>query len=113
MAYASDQARDGTKSATEQHAISVGQITANVDKLGYDVGRTKEDDGAYKMRLIDRASGGKVDAAFDANTGKLLHAKLAREDDNLKRRDEVRDRREDRERREHGEHREKGRVNRD
>jgi hypothetical protein len=71
----------------------------------------KEDDGMYKVRLIDRASGGKVNAAFDATTGELIHAKLAHEEANPKKRDQARGQKESRERKEHGEHRDKAPEN--
>ncbi len=111
-AYATDQGRDSAKNATER-AIPVGQIKASVDMLGYDAERTKEDDGTYKMRLTDRASGGKVNAVFDANTGELMHAKLAREDSKAEKHEEAHEQKEHHEHKEHGEHREKGRENRD
>lgn len=103
-AYATDQARDGTKSAT-QRAIPASQIKISVDKLGYDVERTKEHDGIYRMRLVDRATGGKVDAAFDVNTGELMSAKLAREDSKAERRDERREQKERRDHKDRGENR--------
>ena len=88
-------------------------MKANIDRLGYDVDYMKKNDGAYNVQLTDRASGGKVSAAFDANTGELMQAKLAREEVSSKRRDEARDRKEGRAHKEEGEHREKGRENRD
>jgi hypothetical protein len=103
-AYATDRAHDGTKSAA-QHAIPAGQIKINVDKLGYDVERTKGRDGIYKMRLVDRATGGKVDAAFDANTGELMYAKLAREDSGAERHEETRERKERHDQKGRGENR--------
>jgi hypothetical protein len=112
-AYATDQARDEARKNQIVHAVPADQMKANIDRLGYDVDYMKKNDGAYNVQLTDRASGGKVSAAFDANTGELMQAKLAREEVSSKRRDEARDRKEGRAHKEEGEHREKGRENRD
>jgi hypothetical protein len=86
-AYATDQGRDGAHKNATELAIPADQVKANIDRLGYDLDRMKEHDGMYKVRLIDRASGGKVNAAFDGTTGELMHAKLAHEEANPKKRD--------------------------
>lgn len=105
-AYATDQARDEARKNQIVHAVPADQMKANIDRLGYDIDYMKKDDGAYKMRLTDRASGGKVSAAFNANTGELMQAKLAREEVSPKRRDEARDQKKSRAPKEQDEHHE-------
>jgi hypothetical protein len=86
-AYATDQARD----KTQDRVITADQMKATIDQLGYDVDRMKMDDGAYKARLIDRDSGGTVNAAFNAKTGALMRAKLARDEHEADEREETRE----------------------
>jgi hypothetical protein len=78
-AYATDRTTDKTNKLQDR-AISAEQMKAKVDSLGYDVDRMKKDNGAYKARLTDRDSGGKVNVRFDGKTGALTGAKLAREE---------------------------------
>jgi hypothetical protein len=89
-AYATDQARE----KTQERVITADQMKVKIGQLGYDVDRIKEDDAAYKARLIDRDSGGRVNATFDAKTGALMHAKLAREEHEAEEREETREDRE-------------------
>jgi hypothetical protein len=112
-AYATDQARDEARKNPIAHAVPADQMKANIDRLGYDVDYMKKHDGVYNVRLTDRASGGKVSAAFDANTGELMQAKLVREEVSPKRPDEARDRKESRAHKIQYEHREKSRENHD
>ena len=86
-AYATDQAPD----KGQDRVITAGQMKAAIGELGYDVDRIEKDDGNYKARLTDRDSGGKVKATFDAKTGELMHAKLAREEHEAERREEARE----------------------
>jgi opacity protein-like surface antigen len=86
-AYATDQARE----KTQERVITADQMKFKIGQLGYDVDRIKEDDAAYKARLIDRDSGGRVNATFDAKTGALMHAKLAREEHEAEEREETRE----------------------
>lgn len=85
MAYASDQAQD--KKA--DRAVSVEQLKAGMDRIGYDVQRIERDDGAYEVYLVDRASSGKVKAHFDTKTGELTRAELADVDREIEERDDV------------------------
>ena len=84
-AYAADQAQD----KTTKPAISTEQMKAQIDKLGYDVQHLKRGDGAYKMHLIDRETGGRVEARFDGKTGELVRARLARAEHEADARDET------------------------
>jgi hypothetical protein len=86
-AYATDRTAD----KMQDRAISAEQLKAKIDSMGYDVDRLKKDDGAYKARLADRDSGGKVKARFDGKTGELKRAKLAREEHEADERDEGRE----------------------
>lgn len=56
-------------------AVSADAIKADMDQLGYDVLSLKTDDGYLKARIVDRDSGGMVNATFDPVTGELLRAK--------------------------------------
>ncbi len=85
-AYAMDRAQDKATGP----AISTEQMKAQIDKLGYDVRHMKQDDGAYKTHLVDRDTGGNVDARFDSRTGELVRAKLARSEREAEERDDAR-----------------------
>ena len=89
-AYATDRATDKSNKMQDR-AISAEQIKAKIDSLGYDVERIEKDDGAYKARLTDRDSGGKVKARFDSKTGALTGAKLARDEHEKDEREEARE----------------------
>lgn len=86
-AYATDQ----TQEKTQERVITADQMKAAIDRLGYDVDRMKNDNGTYKALLTDRDSGGKVKAAFDAETGVLVYARLAREEHEAEERMETRE----------------------
>lgn len=88
-AYATDRTAD----KVQDRVISAEQMKARIDSLGYDVDRIEKDDGAYKARLTDRDSGGKVKARFDPKTGELKRAKLAREEHEADGREEAREHR--------------------
>jgi hypothetical protein len=76
-AFANDRTLDQERAAP---AISTEAMKAQIDAMGYDVARLKQNDDKYKVRLIDRESGAGVKAAFDKETGELVGAKLARDD---------------------------------
>jgi hypothetical protein len=78
-ALASDQERNEA-GATKARAVSADDRKAKADKMGYDVEHMKKDDEHYHARLIDRESGAGVTAAFDKESGELVEAKLARDD---------------------------------
>jgi len=75
-AYASDQSKDNAAN----RVIPAERMKAGMEQLGYHVQRMEKDDGAYEVYLVDRESGGKVKAHFDAETGELTRAKLAHVD---------------------------------
>ena len=57
--------------------IARDTMRQKINDLGYDVRRLEVDDGFYKARIVDRASGGGVKATFSLATGELVRAKLA------------------------------------
>ncbi len=84
------------KADAQPGAISRAELIALIDKLGCDVRRLKAEDRHYEAVIVDRASGGAVEATFDKATGELLGAKLASEDHAAGRDEEARERREPR-----------------
>jgi hypothetical protein len=61
----------------QANPISVDEMKARIDQLGYDVRRLKSDDGHFKTIIVERNSGGAVRATFNAATGELIRANLA------------------------------------
>jgi hypothetical protein len=92
----------GTSSAvnSQRRSVSATEITAKLDKLGYDVRRLKTGKNHYEAYMVERASGGAVKATFSKASGDLLGAKLAENEYKAREREEVRDRKETQERRE-------------
>ena len=82
-------------------------MKAKADKMGYDVEHMKKDDEHYHARLIDRESGAGVTAAFDKESGELVEAKLARDDQGAGEHKESREHKN--EHRESGEHQKRDR----
>jgi hypothetical protein len=78
VAVASDHEHE-TASRSQERVISADVMKARIDKLGYDIRRTKKDDDQYRAHLIDRDSGGAVKATFDGKTGELIRAQMAEE----------------------------------
>ena len=91
----------GTSSAvnSQRRSVSATEITAKLDKLGYDVRRLKTGKNHYEAYMVERASGGAVKATFSKASGDLLGAKLAENEYKAREREEVRDRKETQERR--------------
>jgi hypothetical protein len=56
--------------------ISLDAMTQKIDALGYDVDRLKVDHGRFEARIVDRQTGGVVEAIFSMTTGELVRAKL-------------------------------------
>jgi hypothetical protein len=74
---AADDVGRGCRQGAQANPISADDMKARIDKLGYDVGRFKNDDGCFKTTLIERNSSGAVRATFNAATGELVRASLA------------------------------------
>jgi hypothetical protein len=91
----------GTSSAvdSQRRSVSATEITAKLDKLGYDVRRLKTGRDHYKAYMVERASGGAVEATFSKASGDLLGAKLAEGERQAREPEEIRDRKETQERR--------------
>ena len=73
-------ADDDNNACRSEHArqpISIDKMTNQIDKLGYDVRRLKTDDGCFKAQIIDRESGGVVEATFSRTNGELTRASPA------------------------------------
>ncbi len=79
------------KTDVQERAISAADLKAKVDKLGYDVRRLTEEEHYFEAHIVDRASGGAVEARFD-KSGELVRAKLAQDDREARERNEGRDR---------------------
>ncbi len=65
------------KADAQPRAISDTDLTARIDQLGYDVRRLKAEDRHYEAYLVERKSGGAVEATYDKTSGELLGARLA------------------------------------
>lgn len=72
-ALADDHAKDGADRMRD--AVSAPAMRQKIDALGYDVLRLKSEHGRFFARIIDRQSGGGVDAEFSARTGDLIRAR--------------------------------------
>lgn len=75
IALAEGLARDG-KGDAQTRAVAEVDLRAKIDKLGYDVRRLREEGRHFEAQIVDRASGGAVEATFD-KSGELVRAKLA------------------------------------
>jgi hypothetical protein len=75
-AVADEEAR-AKRNVPQAQRISVDEMKARLDKLGYDIRRLEQDHNRYEIYAIDRGSGGAIEAKFDAVTGELIRAKLA------------------------------------
>jgi hypothetical protein len=93
IAVAEVPARDG-KADAPARAISDGDLKVKIDQLGYDVRRLEAKDRHYEAHLVDRGSGGAVEATFDKSSGELVSAKLARDDREARKPEETHERRE-------------------
>ncbi len=78
------------KTDAQGRAISETDLRAKIDKLGYDVRRLTEEERHFEAHIVDRASGGAVEATFD-KSGELVRAQLAGDDREARERDEGRD----------------------
>jgi Peptidase propeptide and YPEB domain len=61
-------------------AMSVAALKAQLVELGYDVARLKAEATHYEAYLVERRTGGAVEATYDKTSGVLLGARLARDD---------------------------------
>jgi hypothetical protein len=84
------------KTDAQPRAISVAVLKARIDELGYDVRRLKAEEKHYEAYIVDRASGGAVEATYDRTSGDLLGARLASESHADREHEEARERREPR-----------------
>jgi hypothetical protein len=62
---------------TPAGGVSEQAVSERMQSMGYDVGPLLRHDGHFHLTLVDRAGGGRVDAAFSATDGELLEAKPA------------------------------------
>jgi hypothetical protein len=76
-ALADDHAKD-RRHENALTSISAETMRQKIDGLGYDVRRLKSEHGRFEAHIVDRQSGGGVEAVFSAGTGELLRAKLSR-----------------------------------
>ena len=74
VALADDHAKDRRRE-TALTSISVESLRQKINELGYDIRRLKSEDGRFKAHIVDRQSGGSVEAIFNVETGELLRAK--------------------------------------
>jgi len=72
-AMADDHAKD--RAVRMRDAVSAQTMRQKIDDLGYDVLRLKSEHGRFFTRIIDRQSGGGVDAEFSVETGDLIGAR--------------------------------------
>jgi peptidase YpeB-like protein len=93
IALAEIPARDH-KADAQAPAMSEGDIKGKIAKLGYDVRWLETKDRHYEAHLVDRASGGAVEATFDKSSGELIGAKLAQDDRDAREHKETRKSRE-------------------
>jgi hypothetical protein len=93
LAFADIAARE-QKAGAQPRVISEAELKAQMDNLGYDVRRFNAEDRHYEVYLIDRASGGAVEAKFDKATGDLVGAKLAQDNHEVREREDARERHE-------------------
>jgi hypothetical protein len=95
-----DNREGGREAVAQERIMSAAELTTTIERLGYEVRHLKADDEHFDAHLIDRTSGGAVEAKFNTSSGDLIGARLAHDDR------EVRERKEERERRETREHEE-------
>lgn len=62
----------------KEQMIPVETVQKKVQEMGYEVRRTRFDDGCYKVYITDKASGGEVEAYYNPATGELVRAKPGR-----------------------------------
>lgn len=82
------------KSDAQPRAISVAVLETQIDALGYDVRKLKAEEKHYEAHIVDRRSGGAVEATYDRTSGELLGARLASESHADREHEEARERRE-------------------
>ncbi len=95
VAFAEAPTRE-LKTDAQPRAISAAELRAQIDKLGCDVRTLKDEARHYEAYIVDRASGGAIEAIFDKTSGELLGARLAREGHESQAHDEARERHEPR-----------------
>ena len=67
------------KADAQRRAFTAADLRARFEQLGYEVRRLKAEDRHYEAHMVDRASGGAVEATFDKVSGELIGARPARE----------------------------------
>ena len=73
-ALAHDHAKSRPHDST-RNAISAEAMRQKITDLGYDVDHLKSEHGRFEARIVDRESGGVVEAVFSATSGELVRAK--------------------------------------
>jgi hypothetical protein len=58
---------------------SRAELIAKLDAMGYETKGVDRHDTTYRMQIVDRQTGGIVQAVFDASSGELLEARLEEE----------------------------------
>ncbi len=67
------------KADAQPRAISDSDLKAQIERLGYDVRKLKAEERHYEAQIVERASGGAVEATYDKSSGELLAARPASE----------------------------------
>lgn len=70
----------GEHSMSRQHQPAIASISPEtlrqkIYNLGYDLRRLEAEHGRFEAHMVDRQSGGAVEAVFDGATGELVQAK--------------------------------------
>jgi hypothetical protein len=73
-AFADDQ--PNSPSALTGNPVTLEVMRQKIDALGYDVRRLKAEHGRFEALIVDRQTGGLVEAVFSAWDGELVRAKL-------------------------------------
>jgi hypothetical protein len=63
---------------SREQMIPVETVQQKVKEMGYEVRRTRFDDGCYKVYIIEKTTGGEVEAYYSPATGELVRARLGR-----------------------------------
>lgn len=95
VALAEIPARD-RKTDAQPRAFIAADLRASYEKMGYEVRRLKAEDRHYEAYLVERKSGGAVEATYDKTSGELLGARPASESHEAREHEEARERREPR-----------------
>ncbi len=76
-------ANDATTSIErpQRQVTAIEAIKARMEGLGYDVKHAGKGDEVYRLRLVERQSGGEVKATFDKASGEMVAAEPAQDKD--------------------------------